>query len=287
MELELNVRIEKDLPPVVDGAVSFETGATREQLNDPAIVAYEHHGEGFTTSDQGALSAFFEDLLLGRPMPLVLATPRIQDVDTLVAISLFLHRDLATHPNMPAFVYVTDFVHRMGLPALAHLDDHLARFFSALRAYFPDKGLSQRETSKRLQNALGWVRQYIHEESIPLVGSPPEVRIQVIDRGSNGFVVAEGTGPLLDGWVELYRQGHLRGLLVGPALNDRRQALVARKSLFLPFNLEMAARIFNQMESAMGEDPAWSMAPNGLWLEGPKEGTLILVQDLLKVLTRV
>jgi hypothetical protein len=220
-------------------------------------------------------------------MPLTLATPRIQDVDTIVAISLFLHRDLATHPNMPAFVYVTDFVHRMGLPALAHLDDTLARFFSALRAFFPDKGLTQRELSQRLQSAVGWIRGYIHDETIPFTGSRPEVSVRIIDRGTGGFVVAEGVGPLLDGWVELYRQGHLRGLLVGPALDDRRQALIARKSLFLPFNLEMAARILNQMESAMGELPEWSVAPNGLWLEGPQDGTLILIQDLLKVLTRV
>lgn len=285
--MDLNVRIEKDLPQIVPEAVSFETGASREQLLDPSVIAYEHHGPEFTVSDQGALPAFFEDLILGRPMPTTLATPAIQDVDTIVAVALFLHRDLATHPNMPGFVYVTDFVHRMGLPAMSHLDDHLSRFYSALRAYLPDKGLSQRELSQRLQNAVGWVRKYIHEEAIPFVGSPPKVAVRVIDHGTNGFVVAEGTGPLLDGWVELYRQGHLRGLLVGPAFDDRRQALIARKSPFLPFNLEMAARILNQMESAMGELPEWSVSPNRLWLEGPKEGTLILVQDLLKVLTRV
>lgn len=280
----LNVRIEKDLPSIVEGAVSFETGASKAQV--ASEVAYEHHGPDFTTDDRGALPAFYEDLILGRPMPTVFATPRIQDIDTIMAITLFLHRDLATHPATPALVYTVDFVHRLGIAALPHLDDKLARFLSAMRAYFPEKGLSQRETSNRLQTAIGWLRQYIYEGTFAFVGKIPEVHVRGLDFGTNGFVVAEGHGPLLDGWIELYRLGHLRGLLVGPPQNDHRQVLIARKSLFLPLNLEAACRIFNQMEAAMGEPPEWQVVDD-LWLESPKGGTILLIQDMTKVLIRV
>jgi hypothetical protein len=286
--MDLNVRIEKGLPPLVEGAVSFETGATREQLADPSQIAYEHHGPEFSPLERGALPAFFEDLLLGRPMPLVFATPQIQDVDTLVAISLFLHRDLATHPAMPGFVYLTDFVHRLGLPALAHIDEDLARFFSALRTYLPDEGLSQRDLSNRIQHAVSWTRKYIHEGSVSLLGSAQVSSVQVLDQGTSGFVVAQCQGPLLDGWVELYRLGFLRGILVSSAQqNDRRHVLIARKSVYVLFDLKAAGRILNQMESAMGELPDWTVDPNGLWLKSPRDGTLILLQDTTQILIRI
>ena len=285
--MDLNVRIDKELSGIIPDAISFETGVSKEESENPEILAYEHHGPEFSAFSRGSLVAFYEDLILGKPMPLEFATPRIQDVDTLVAIALFLHRDLATHPSMPSFVYTTDFVHRMGLPALAHLDDHLARFFSALRAYFPEKGLSQRETSKRLQTAIGWLRTYVHEGDFSFVGSPPVVEVRVINHGSDGFVISEVYGPLLDGWVELYRRGYLRGLAFTPLVNDRRNIVIAKKSNYLALKLDTACQIFNQMETAMGELPDWKVSPDGLWLQGPQEGTSILVQDLTEVLVRV
>jgi hypothetical protein len=284
--MDLKVRIEKGLPPIVPGAISFETGASRANLDVPDVVAYEHHGKDFTIFDRGALPAFYEDLLLGRAMPVVFATPSIQDIDTLLAIALFLHRDLATHPATTSFVYTVDFVHRHGLPALAHIDADLARFLSALRTHFPDKGLSQRETSARLTQAIGWLREHIHEGQLPVLGAPPRAEVRILDHGTTGFVVAETTESLWDGWVELFRAGFLRGILID-STSERKRVLIARKSPFLPFDLALAARILNQMETAMGELPDWVVRLDGLWLEGPSDGTLILLQDILNVLVRM
>jgi hypothetical protein len=282
--MELNVRIETALSGVIDGAVSFETGLTREQCLDPQVVGYEHHGQGFNEDDKGALPCFFEDLLLGRPMPLTFATPRVQDIDTLVAIALFLHRDLAINPSTAGFVYQVDFVHRRGLPALAHLDEPLARFLSAMRQHFPDKGLSQRELSERVMQAVEWLREYLCQGAIPVLGPQPgEVRI--LDQGTRGFAVAEATGNLWDGWVDLYRLGFLRGVLV-TRHGDRSHHLIAKKSHYVQFDLAAAARLLNQMEVAMGEPPEWRVSADGLWLEVPG-GTLILLKDVLQVLTRV
>lgn len=283
--MDINVRIEKGLPALVPDAVSFETGASKAQLE--TALAYEHHGPQFTPFDRGALPSFYEDLLLGRAMPLVFATPRIQDIDTLMAIALFLHRDLATHPATASLVYTVDFVHRLGLPALAHIEADLAHFLSALRAYFPDTGLSQRELSNRVTTAVGWIRGYIHEGTLPLLGAAPCTEVRILDRGTNGFVSAETQGPLWDGWVELFRAGFLRGVLVDHSPGDKQHCLIARKSLFLGFDLPLACRLLNQMELAMGELADWSMTPDGLWLKSPPEGTLLLFRDILEVLVRV
>jgi len=287
--MDLNVRIEKDLPPVVPDAISFETGLSKAQIEDPSILGYEHHGSDFSTSDTGALPRFYEDLILGRPMPTTLATPKVQDIDTLFAIALFLHRDLATHPSTASIVYTVDFVHRLGLPALAHLDDNLARFFSSLRAYFPETGLSQRELSERIQNAVGWLRDYIQNGKIALVGSRPRINIRILDQGTSGFVAAScnDEAPLLDGWVELYRLGFLKGILIKRASEDRNHVLIARKSHFMPFDLLKANVILNQMEAAMGEHPGWKIWPDNLWLQSPQEGTLLLLQHIIEVLVRV
>ena len=284
--MDLNVRIEKTLPALVPDAVSFETGATKEQLGLSDAIAYNHHGEAFSSFDRGALPSFYEDLLLGRAMPLTLATTALHDIDTLTAIALFLHRDLATHPATQGFVYTVDFVHRLGFPALAHIETDLARFLTVLRNYFPEQ-LSQREFSERLTTAVGWIREYIYNGSFPTLGVNPNLEVRILDIGTTGFVLAETKGNLWDGWAELYRQGHLRGVLTHVGGGDRRKVLVARKSLYVPFNLVMACQVLNQMETAMGELPEWKVTPDALWLEGPSEGTLILFRQLLELLIRI
>ena len=284
--MNLNVRIDRNLPPVVPDAIAFETGCSRAQTEDPSIVAYNHHGPEFLTFDRGALPSFYEDLLLGRAMPPVFATTQVHDIDTLLAIALFLHRDLATHPLTAGFVYTVDFVHRLGLPALAHIEEDLARFFSALRAYFPESGLSQRELGQRITTAVGWIREYIHEGKLPTLGKTIRTEVRIIDHGTSGFVVAETKGSLWDGWVELYRTGFLRGVLLDSS-HERMHVLIARKSLYLAFDLAVAARVLNQMETALGELPEWAVTNDGLWLKSPADGTTILVSDLLKILTRV
>jgi hypothetical protein len=283
--VDLKVLIEPDLPPVVPDAVSFETGATRGQAADPSLFVYEHHGQDFSTSDPGALTSLFEDLVLGRALPLTFATPALQDVDTLVAVALFLQRELAVHPDMPPFVYTVDFVHRRGFPALAHIEQDLARFLCFLRNYFPEKGLSKREFGERLQTACSWVRDYVVDRRFPHLGAAP-APIRVLQQGTNGFAVAEAQGALIDGWVQLYQQGFLRGLVVSsPVGGGRRRMLGARKSHYVDLDLNVASRLLNEMERAMGELPDWES--DGLWLKGPEDGSLLLVSHVLDVLIRV
>jgi hypothetical protein len=283
VNLEFRIIIEPRVTPIVEGALTFEAGASREQAADPALYVYEHHGEGFGQADPGALTSFFEDLILGRPLPLVFATPAIRDVDTLFAIALFLHRELAIAPAMPGLVAQVDLVHRRGLPVLGHVGGDFARFLRLLRQYFP-VGLSKADMGERLTTGVGWIRDYVLQGALPALGKPlAEARI--IQRGSDGFVVAETSGDLLEAWVTLFSKGHLRGLLVTPEREGRRRVLGARKSFFCAFDLALAARLFNEVETAMGEKPTWRA--EGDWLWGPSVGTTILVPHLVEVLIRV
>lgn len=283
MKVELRVRVEEGLPPIVPDAVSFETGASLAQASDPDLFVYEHHGSEFGPAFPGALTSYFEDLLLGRPFPLTFATPCLADVDTITAIALHLNRDLAVHPMTPAFVSTVDLVHRRGAPALAHIEPDLARFLCFVRTFL-EAGLTQREIGDRLGTAIGWIREYLEEGRLPHL-APTLSSTRVVDTGTNGFVVAETTGPLVDSWVDLFRQGFLRGVLFSAAENDRRKVLAARKSHYLAFDLSLAVHLLNQMETAMGELPEWET--DGFWLRGPADGTLLLVSHVIEVLLRV
>lgn len=279
MDIELRVILDPTFRGPVEGAVAFETGATVEDLRNPDLLVYEHIGP------IGALTRFYEDLILGRAMPLHMAIQGAKDIDTILAAALFLKRDLAIHPSMPGLVASCDLVHRYGATVLGHLESDLGRFLRLLRAYLPPN-LGKEDTGARLVTAVEWVQDFVLNNRLPHLGRPwPDVR--VLDRGTNGFVLAETVGFLDEGWVELYRQGFLRGVLVTPQDGqERRTVLVSRKSPYLPFDLGKASAILNDMERAMGEVPGWK-TEGDLWLRGPAGGTLILLADLLKVLCLV
>jgi len=283
VDLPLSVTIDPSLTGLVDGAVSYETGLTRAQAADPHLYAYEHHGHEFTATDPGAFSSFYEDVILGRPMPLQFATSRIRGIDTLFAITLFLHRDLATHPAMAATVAAVDLVHRRGLPMFGHVEPDLGRFFRLLAVMFPE-GLSKGEQGDRLRAVVGWIYEYITNGALPHLGAEPPSP-KVLQEGSNGFVVAEVTTDMYAGWVELFRAGHLRGVVVERERDGRRRVLASRKSVFVPFNLTRAAEILNKAERILGEEPGWTA--DELWLRSPEEGTLVLVSHLVEVFLRV
>ncbi len=281
--MEFKVRVEKTASAVSADEVTFETGATLEQTLDRNTFAYEHHGEGFPPGTPGSLTRFYEDLILGRPFPLAFATRAIADVDTLFAIALFLHRDLAIVPSTPGIVASVDMAHRLGVAGLAHIDADLAHLIRVLRVYLPE-GLSKRELGERLTVSTGWIYSYMLRGELPHAG-PTLDPIQILDHGSNGFVVAQTTRMLLDAWVDVYRQGFLRGVVFSPDKDGRRLVLAARKSLFLEFDLHRAAHMLNELETVMGEAAGWEASD--LWLRGPTSGTILAPSHMLEVFLRV
>lgn len=273
------------MPELRFNVVVLDPQDQRQVTNAVAFGAFEAaDSEALVYPKEGA-RAFFDDLILGRPMPLTLITSGLDKMGLLVAIAVFLSRDLAIHPATPNLFMAADFVDRYQLAGLAHIDRDMGRFFIFLAAYLED-GQGRKELESRLATAVTLVRDYILEGNLPAL--PPEPPVpRILDRGTDGFVVAE-TPSWTDmelGWLELYRQGFLRGVLFGTRRQDRQAVLVARKSLFLSLNLQKAAEIFNEAERAMGEEPAWEASE--LWLRGPEEGTFLRVTSILDVLLRV
>lgn len=272
-ELRFEAIIDPSLEPEVEGVVAFGQFVSKGELT--AVYA----------DDRTALTEFYSDLLQGRPFPLKLVTRRLQTIGQLVAVALFLRRELAIHPAMPGLIAAANLADQLGLVGLAHIDRDLGRFFKLLTAYLPPN-LGRKEQQVRIATTVGWVYQYIFEGQLPALPVEPEPP-RPFDYGSNGFVLAEAAAgaSLEDGWVELYRAGYLRGALFSPPRDDRRHVLAARKSPFLAFDLRKAAEVLNEAESAMGEPPGW--LADDLWLRGPQEGTLLPVTAVTQVLVRV
>lgn len=279
-ELQFQVLVGSKTPSVLEDAICFETGATKEQLG---LLVYEHHGEGFGPEDPGALTRFYEDLILGSPFPLSFVTHEIRGPDTLLALALFLHRDLLLQPGTPGLVATVDLAHRWGPPLLAHLDPTLARFIRSFDLFFPTP-LTDRERGERIAMAIQWVREYLLEGKVPNLGSPlPEVR--VLDVGTNGFVLAETSKPSAEAWEVLYRMGHLRGVLVGPEVEGLRQVVASRKSRRAWPDLPKAVEFLNDIERLSGGFPEWAMGD--YFLTGPPVGSRTLVSHLLEVFLRI
>ena len=274
--------IDPTVPSLVKDAISFETGASRTEASEPFV--YEHHGEDFTSSDSGALTRFHEDLILGTPLPLTFATRSIGGIDTLVAIALFLHRDLAVHPGTPGLVTAVDLIHRRGAPFLGHVEVDFARFLRGLKDYFPP-GASKQEVGERIATATQWVRDYVLDGNLPNIG-PRVTKPRVIEVGTNGFVFAEAKKPSVDAWADLYRLGFLRGFIIGPEDRDFRHVVASRKSDRVSFNLQQAEIHLNELERASGGDPSWKVA-DGAFLLSPPDGSLILVSHMLGVFLRI
>ena len=275
--IQFSVSLDPTAPAVLPDAVTFETGATLQQVRDPLTFAYNHHGAGFGEAHPGALTAFFEDLVLGRPFPVRMVARQLDGMDTVVAMALFLHRELAIEARTPGFVATIDFLHRRGLTVMGHVDLDLEHLVYLLNT--PPSSTS----SDWLASAIGWVREYLLTGQSP--GRALLVRVRVIERGTNGFVFATTTSDLLRSWFELYRQGFLYGVVMGPDQQGRRRVLASRKSAYVPWDLGKAAAIFNEMEAAMGEAPGWAV--DGPWLTGPEQGTALLPEHLLQVFARV
>lgn len=273
--LDLKVSLDPDAPAVLPDTLTFETGANLQQVADPTTFAYNHHGPGFGAAHPGALTAFFEDLVLGRPMPLRMVARGIEGVDTVVAFAFFLQRDLAIAPRAPGFVGTVDFLHRRGMTAMGHTDPELEQLVCLLNE--PEGSLSE-----WLPRAIGWVRDYVLEGKVP--GTPRAADVRELDRGTNGFVVATTAGQQLQrAWVELYRRGHLRGVLFGPECQGFLPVMMSRKSAYVDFDLAKAAAILNEMELGMGMEPSWTL--DGLWLSTP--GTYLMPEHVLQVAVRV
>jgi len=264
-ELQFQVVIEPGLDRKASGVVAFGDFEVEEGARYPA----------------SGLPDFFEDLARGRPMPTVLVARELTP-SLLVATTLFLHRELTLHPAMTSLVASCGIVDKLGLAGLAHIDRDLARFFKLLVAYMPaNEGRKERQA--KLETAVEWVQQYVLKGELPAL-SPEPAPPRILDVGTGGFVLAEGTA-LEDGWIELFRLGYLWGVLLAPNSEDRRRVLAARKSHFAPLDPRRAADVFNEAERAMGEPEGWSA--EDLWLWGPDGGTLLLPTHIVDVVVRI
>jgi len=276
-ELQFQILVDPKLPPIVEGAVSFETGASPDLLR---MGVYNHHGSGFGPESTGALTRFYEDLVSGAPFPLTLATHAIESSDTVVAIALFMHRELAILPSTIALVAGVDLAHRLGTGFLAHVDQNLAGFLSNFSKLFP-KNLSKRERGERLGMAVQCLRDYLLTGVVPSWTPPPQV--QVVQVGTNGFVVARSQAPSVEGWVELFRMGYLRGVLV--STESPWSVLIARKHPYSWPDMDRAVTILKQLESFHKGSTNWTLSD---WvIASPTSGTLIPIDDILAVLLKV
>jgi hypothetical protein len=247
------------------------------------VIDSVREGDAESILYNGDLRHFFETLILGAPLPLELILRSVQGPNEVMAATLFLCRDLLLVQETAGLVYQVDLVLRHGDAMLAHSDPMLSQFLRGLRDYFHPY-LSQREAGERLLSAVQWVREYVVERRLPSLGPVPPA-IRVLDVGTGGFVLASAMKVSEEAWEALFRQGHLRGMLVGDVGGHLVKMVLARKSSLVGFDLGRLRRILDDLEVLSGNYGRWGHEGDYLW--SPPDGSMILVGNVLEAALRV
>lgn len=165
---------------------------------------------------------------------------------------------------------------------MSHLPDGLARFLSALRTHVPID-IHTEQDSNRLSEAIGWIRHYLTTQTIPITLQTPIPVPKVLWSTQYGTVMAETSGSLWDGWVELWRDRYLMGVLFSfPDPAGYRRAVIARKSEYQSWNAPKLLKLLNRFEQLTNNPNRWE--PNGhLFIEsqatGLKMGEVVKMVD--------
>lgn len=272
--MELHVTVDPDLPAVLTepavGFGSFESARA-------GVVIY---GPGPAGTP---LARLYADLICGRPLPLTFVTRAVANLETVVAVALFLDRELCLHPGAAGLVAAVELASQLQEGGLAHVDRDLARLFLLIDGYLCLQQADKAEQGRRLQQAVGWLRGYLLEGSLPSLPRAPDPPA-VLDVGTNGFVLATASGRLVDAVTELYRAGHLRGVVFRPTARGD-HVLAFRKSPYVRFDLQAAEAYLNAAEARVGRHGRWNL--ERFLLAGPAEGSGVTRQDLIDTFLRV
>lgn len=274
--MELRVTVDPDLPTHLNEAV-VAFGPFEGAHAGLTIYGNGEHGSS-------AVSRLYIDLICGRPLPLTFYTRSAQSLETVVAVSLFMDRELCLHPGAASLVSAVELATQLQEGGLAHVSRDLARLLLFIDVYFCAPLMDRAEQGRRMAQVVRWLRGYVLDAALPSLPPEPEPPT-VVDRGSNGFVLATATGRLVDAVVELYRQGHLRGVVFQGLENRRERVLAFRKSPYVRFDLGVAEAHLNAVERQRGEPAEWRL--ERLLLAGPSKGTTIARKDLIQSFLRV
>lgn len=200
---------------------------------------------------------------------------------SVICAAIFLHRDVWLAPETACFAYQANLYSR-GLAA--HIPRDLSRLFRLIEGFLDTDPVEKRN---RLATIIGWVHAYLTSGALPALPREP-IPPRVITTGSDGFVMAEASdlSNLDVTWEELWRLGHLKGVIFGPACPSTGGRVVScrAKSRASRFDLYKANQILREAEAAMGEPCTWDIDED---FRLGSSGTLLLPSQVMEVLVRV
>jgi len=254
--LDLRLVVDPKVPDNIQDSVLFEVG------NGPY-------------TGPGALLTLYEHLVMGAPLPLLIALREVRTVTSHVAVALFLQRELLVLPGMLPLVLAATYYSQSPLCAI-HLDPALLRFFQVLTVQESDLKLPLGTQAERITTATQWIRDYVYDGQLPDIGPKPPL-VEVLDTGTNGFVIGRG----LD-YVPLLQEGYLKGIVITPLDEGLNRVQVFRKSPLVGFDLVQARSILNEMERMSGTFLPWVLEEN--CLRTPEGGTDLPIADIVHIL---
>jgi hypothetical protein len=242
---------------------------------DPSFTPTE---EGFLFEDWGLLG-LYDALVAGATVPLVMGGRRAS-LPLVLGAAIFFQRDLLLHPKCLPLLLQGEYFEMVGSQRSIHMQEDLHAFFEACKNFLGEG--SPKELAHKVTVATQWVREYVLEGRLPNLGLIDSITPEILDEGTNGFVLAKGSSETV---VRLFRMGYLRGLVVDLNASDSLIVTVFRKSDRVGFDLVQARVLLDEMERMSGSDLRWGL--EGDRLLSPAPGTDLLLSDIVEVLLHV
>lgn len=213
---------------------------------------------------------FIASILQGDPLPLEWDVPPPLTPSKILASYMFLNRSSFLREDLTALLKTFELGDR-GVNLLSHCPAEYAALYVALR---------RAQESLSLDLGIGIATSFFQGEwsPPPLSPTPPEGRLTLVDKGTNGFVYYRSSGPVfpLDSW-HAYREGGLRGLIYGEA----GRVLIFSKTRAL-WDLHHVLSLLDVVHGAAEVDPLSMTETGDLFGMTP-----LAASDLLNALVRV
>jgi len=231
------ILIQKTCAGVSPEVVTFETGASPDQVSTLECNTFNHHGDGYSPFFPSSLHLFYESLLLGRSLPNTMVMNHIRHYSNALAPCFFLYDLDIYSERAPELVSVVDRIERWGSVGFINIPPRIDALLYSIFSLLPDKeheeNLSEDSLGEILRVAIDTFHWYLSNNIVPNTHrsqlSEPNILEQ---RGS--YVIAEIED--LKDIDSLYRKGIEYGLCF---MGD--EAVLFKKSIFIEVPMEKIA----------------------------------------------
>lgn len=246
-----------------------------------------------TTVSLTTVRDFFEFLSLGKKFPSEMIVSKVDDINVMLACTIFINPYLVLNKNTASLVYSFDLIDRWGLDVCsAHIpDDHISLALSlvSLSSDLP-KSLKEEDALLFIYQASSLIETYLSSGNVPEKGTFFEKNDMRVILSEESFLAFLSENPL---WEEVYNKGCLWGIW----FSTYNTPVFFKKSDFVKIPFDTLTEALNEAEFGVkdGQGLGWTLEASGNVVSYPRKcpktgesltGTSLTTTDLVKIASK-